>query len=259
MTHVETGSTKYDTDTVVANTDSDVHATPAPQNPTIGSIPNPSHHALGGYPPLPPDGHNLDVSVDWRNIPPPPFQHTIMPWEHNRFPPHSGIQHRNEDSRSFAPCSSDPTYIAHNIPVTHAPYPSMTPGKYSGSTPHETTPVVSNPAPTDRLTELQSAGKLVVKEYKQTTGAAPKFVPRQLGKGKTVKTRPTAVDINSEQVRLNACVLGSVSGPTLPNGSRTKDPSSTHTDQATVCDASYGKTISSIRQTIKQVCFFCYC
>ena len=92
-----------------------------------------------------------------------------------------------------------------------------------------------------------------MKDYKQTTGVAPKFVPRQLGEGKTVKVPPTPVDINSEQVRLNACVLGPVSGPALPIGSQTKDPASTHTDHATVCDTSYKKTISSIRQTIKQV------
>ena len=245
VTHTEeTDSTHYDTTTVVTNNDNNVNNIPTPQATTTGRTSNPSHHEFGEHQPFPPSGHILDASVDWRNIPPPPVPYPTMPLVPNQWPPHP---HRNDRSRSFAPSPQ----VIHNS-VSSAPYPSMTPGKYSGSTPHKITPVC-NPAPTDRLTELHSAGKLVVKDYKQTTGVAPKFVPRQLGKGKPVKAPPTPVDINSEQVRLNACVLGPVSGPTLPSGSQTKDPSSTRTDHVTVCDTSYKKTISLIRQTIKQV------
>ena len=243
----------------VNNVDFKDHNDSSRQNMPIGSTANHSHDAPAVYAshdaPPPMQSRQQDAPpFDWRfTQPPPPYNYPITPWLGDDTPAHQLIRSNGEHHRSFTrmapPCTERAPNMTHDKPDASTPYPSMTPGKYSGSTPHETTPVVSNPAAMDRLTDLHSAGKLVVKVCERKTGATPKFVPRQLGMAKPVKARSTVASVCSEQLRRNACVLGAVSGPVLPSGS----PSETSSQTSTVCDASYKRSISTIRQTINQV------
>ena len=250
----ETDSSPCDTAASINNVHFEDHNKSTPHIMTIGSTENHSHDPPAVYAATHSTEHQQNAPFDWRFMqPPPPYHHPITPRLHNDMPIHQVVQGNGEHHGSFtgiAPSFTEPPpNMTHNKPDASTPYPSMTPGKYSGSTPHETTPVVSNPAATDRLTDLQSAGKLVVKECERKTGATPKFVPRQLGKGKPVKARSAVASVCSEQLRRNACVLGAVSGPALPSEAQSEDKILT----STVCDDSYKKSISTIRQTINQV------
>ena len=249
----ETDSSPCDTAASINNVDFEDH-NESSRLMTIGSTVNHSHDPPAVYASMQSSEHQQNAPFDWRFMQPPPlYNHPITPWLHNDMPMHQVVHGNGEHHGSFTGMvpsfTEPPPNMTHNKTDTSAPYPSMTPGKYSGGTPHETTTVVSNPAATDRLTDLHSAGKLVVKECERKTGATPKFVPRQIGKGKPVKANSTVANVCSEQLRRNACVLGAVSGPALPSGSQSEDKTLT----STVCDDSYKKSISTIRQTINQV------
>ena len=207
------------------------------------SLPHPSTNQYF-YPPLPlpPPPQNM---FPWQRPPTRPrFDHARVPSAHATLPPWiDQEQSSHEFIATIGQQSATDTMEQNKQCFTE----NTTAIKKWDTTAEQTSSTPNNTEPT------------VIKSY-ECKGAKPRFVPHQVTK-KRICTfnkedfRRSIKDAVNESLRRNAFILDDVStGPHLPPAQERKRQEFRNSD---VCNKSLESTVTSIRNKVKQVSFYC--